>query len=423
MKNRRFITITLALIIGVLLGRVLFGPSEDKKTSETTSTTQTDKKPVYWIDPMEPNVPYPGPGKSRMGMELVPVYKENPTEGDSNQVVRISPNVVNNLGIRTEAVLKGPLARKIETVGFVEPNENQISHVHTYAEGWIKKLVVKTVGQAVKKGELLFQLYSPTLVTAQEEFIIALESKNQMLIDASIKKLSALHLSSGQIQQVKDTRKANQLVDIEATQDGIIAALNVREGMRIAPEMEVMSLIDLSSIWMLAQIYEQQANWVFVGAPAAATLSAFPGKSWQGKVEYVYPEVDPTTRTLKVRFRFDNPENILKPNMYANITLEPSIKQDVLSVSREALIQSSKGTRVIVALGEGRFEVRGVVTGMESGEKMEILSGLSLGEKVVTSGQFLIDSEANLKATLQRIEGQDTQKKGEEKKVDDTHHH
>lgn len=385
--------VLLALVAGVIIGR------------HSGFSTSSEKKPMYWIDTMEPAIHYPGPGKSRMGMELVPVYPEG-QEGDQSGV-RISPAVINNLGVRTTPVIQGELARRVEAVGYVEPNENKISHIHSYADGWVRKLFATTVGELVKKDQVLLQLYSPILVNAQEEYLIALGSGDKGLADASIKKLQALHLSSEQIQRLKTSKKSSQLIDIVSPQEGVLTELNVREGMRVTPETEMMSLVDLSSIWMIAQVFEDQANWVKVGEQAESRLSAFPDKTWKGIVEYVYPQVDPATRTLKVRFRFDNPDGILKPNMYANISLFAEPKQNVLSIPLEALIRSSQGNRVIVSLGNGRFEVRPVTTGMESGDQVEILSGLNAGERVVASGQFLIDSEANLKAGLERVSSSD----------------
>lgn len=391
-KNTALLIMTLvifAFIVGVIIGRY------------AGHATSNEKKPLYWVDTMEPTIHYPGPGKSRMGMELVPVYPEEQT-GDQSDI-RISPAVINNLGIRTAAVTQGMFSRKIDAVGYIEPNENKISHIHSYADGWIRKLFVNTIGAPVKKDQVLLQLYSPMLITAQEEYLIALGSRDKDLADASIKKLQALHISSQQIQQLVNTKKSSQLVDIVSPQDGVLTELNVREGMKITPETEMMSLVDLSSIWMIAQVFEDQANWVKVGEQAEAKLSAFPGKVWKGEVEYIYPQVDPTTRTLKVRFRFNNPDGILKPNMYANISLFVEPKSNVLSIPLEALIRSSQGDRVIVSVGNGRFQIRPVTTGMESGDQVEILSGLQVGEQVVASGQFLIDSEANLKAGLERV--------------------
>jgi membrane fusion protein, copper/silver efflux system len=399
-KNLLFIGV-LALILGAILGRCSGHFSNEEKQSNSLNT---EKKPIYWIDSMNPTVRYNKPGKSSMGMDFTPVYSENNQGKNDPNSFQISPSIVDNLGVRTASVIQTDLSKKIETVGYIEPNENNISHIHTYAEGWVRNLVVKAIGDPVKKNQLLLQYYSPMLVTAQDEYLIALESKNKMLINASYKKLQALHVSEEQIQQVTKTRKSSQLVDIYAPEDGIVAELNIRQGMRVTPETEIMSLIDLSSIWIIAQVFEEQANWVKTGEEAQVTLPAFPGRVWKGIVEYIYPQMDATTRTIKLRFRTDNSGGTLKPNMYANITLLTEPKKNVLTIPLEALIRSSKGGHVIVALGQGRFQSRSVTTGIESGNNIEILSGLKLGENIVISGQFLLDSEANLKASLARLE-------------------
>ncbi|HHZ4597761.1 TPA: efflux RND transporter periplasmic adaptor subunit [Legionella pneumophila] len=393
MKTKGMIFIVLfvfAMAASFFIGRLSIYPS-----------SETNKKPLYWIDPMEPQVHYPGPGKSHMGMELIPVYEE---KSSNEPGIEISPSVINNLGVRIAKVKKETLARAIDTVGYVKPNENQISHIHTYADGWIKKLWVKAVGDKVRAHQVVMQLYSPELVNAQEEYLIALDSNNPSLITASLKKLQALHISEEQIKQLKITRKASQVVDIYSHQDGVVVDLNVREGMRVTPETEMMNIVDLASIWIIAEVFEEEANWVSVGEPAVAQLPAFPGKTWKGTVEYVYPQIDPVTRTLKVRFLFPNPDILLKPNMYANVTILAQPTGQVLTIPIEALIRGASQDRVIVALNQGHFESRVVTIGIESGNRIEILSGLKEGEQVVTSGQFLIDSESNLNASMQRLE-------------------
>ena len=268
----------------------------------------------------------------------------------------------------------------------------------------MKKLFVKAVGDVVSNNQVILQLYSPKLINAQEEYLLTLKGEDKSLIDSAYNKLQTFHIPEQQIQQLKETRKVNQLIDIYPNQNGVVMMLNIREGMYVTPDIEIMSLVDLSTIWMIAQIFEKQADWVRAGESVEAQLTAFPGKIWKGYVQYIYPQVDPTTRTLKVRLQFDNPDGMLKPNMIANITLLAEPKQNVLSIPLEALIRSSQGDHVIVSLNDGYFQARSVVVGMESGNRVEIISGLSAGEKVVISGQFLLDSEANLKAGLERLQ-------------------
>lgn len=359
-----------------------------------------EKKPLYWIDPMEPKVHYSKPGKSRMDMKLVPIYADNTSE--IKNTVSISPLVVNNLGIRTTRVNRGKLSRKIETVGYVEPNEKNVSHIHSY-DGWIKKLTVKTVGETVQKDQLLMQFYSPDLVNAQEQYLIALDNNNKRLEDAASYKLQVLNISASQIEKIKATGHALPLIDIFSPQSGIVAKLNVREGMYVTRETEIMSLVDLSSVWIIAQVFEQQATWIATGQKAEMSLPAFPGKVWQGQVEYIYPELDPITRTLKVRFHFDNPEFLLKPNMYVYVTLFSASKENVLIIPSEALIRKGHSNHIVVALKDGMFQVKKISTGMETNDQIEVLSGLEDGDMIVTSGEFLIDSEANLKTNIERV--------------------
>lgn len=355
---------------------------------------------------MDANFRRDEPGKSPMGMDLVPVYDD----GEDGITVKISPTVENNMGVRTASAKKDKLWRRIDTVGYVDFDENKISHIHLRTKGWIEKLYVKSEGERVKKGQLLFEVYSPELVNAQEEYLQALRSGNKGLSSASRERLIALGISSSQINQLNKTRKSKQYVKVFARQGGIIAKLNIREGMFVMPTKLVMSLADLSSVWILAEVFESQANWVKAGQTADVKLSYLPGRTWQGRVEYIYPSLDPKTRTLKVRLRFDNKDESIKPNMFADVTIYGGAKREVITIPREALIHSGNEERVIVSIGKGRFQPREVTAGIESGELIEIIDGINIGDKVVTSGQFLIDSEASLKASIARMSSPDKMK-------------
>jgi len=368
---------------------------------EEEKTVTQEPKILYWVAPMDPNYRRDKPGKSPMGMDLIPVYEE---EGEvEDATVKISSAVVNNLGVRTVEVLKQSLEKRIDTVGYITQDETKIAHIHLRTQGWIEQLLVKAEGEQVTKGQLLFKLYSPDLVNAQAEFLQALNSSHKSLITASENRLLALGMSSEQIKQFKHNKKVQQHINVYAPQAGILSKLNIREGMHVKPATIIMSLVDLSSIWLVAEVFERQANWVKVGQMAEAKLSFLPSQVWKGKVDFVYPDLDPKTRTLKVRLRFDNPKTLLKPNMYAYITIYSSDKEPTLVIPTLALIRSGQGERVIIAKGEGQFEARIVTTGIESGDKTEVISGLEEGEQVVVSAQFLIDSESNLKASFLRM--------------------
>jgi Cu(I)/Ag(I) efflux system membrane fusion protein len=357
---------------------------------------------LYWVAPMDPNYRRDKPGKSPMGMDLIPVYAESTGNGDGS--ITIAPEVVQNLGVRTAVAERSRLWRGIDTVGYVDYDESLVSHIHLRTEGWIENLAVQSEGERVTQGQRLFDLYSPELVNAQEEFLQALKLDNPGMQQASKDRLDALGVSAGQIQALQKSRRVQQRVAVYAPQDGVVSTLPVREGMFVKPADRVMSLADLSSVWLLAEVFERQADWVKVGQDADVILPYQPGTQLEGRVEYIYPGLDPKTRTLKVRLRFANPDETLKPNMYANVKIYGGPRDDIIVIPLEALIRTGREERVVIDLGEGRFASRNVTAGVESGDWVEIVKGIASGDRVVTSGQFLIDSEASLKASLMRMQ-------------------
>lgn len=406
MKN---ILLTLTILVfgigvGVYVGKKENLPNSQTMTSQDKNISSADdnKSPLYWIAPMDPNYRSDKPGKSPMGMDLIPVYGEDLEVAES--VIKISPSVVNNLGVRTTPVIRGQLARKVSTVGYLDYDETRISHIHARTDGWIERLWVRSEGERVDNNQLLFELYAPTLVNAQEEYLQALTSTNKVLLDASRERLIALGVSKSQVDLLDKEKKVSQYVKYYSPQSGVLSRLNVREGMYIKPDTEVISLANLDQVWLLAEVFERQATWVKSGQTAEARLPSSPERVWTGVVEFIYPDLDPVTRTLRVRMRFENPERLLMPNMYAHVDISGEPKREVLSIPREAIIYGSKMTRVIVALGDGRFEAREIIIGIESDSSIEIVRGLSEGEVVVTSAQFLIDSEASLKASIHRLD-------------------
>ena len=411
------IVFTLLLIIAVAIGVIAenrfnlsnylknLDDSNAMEKSLETSSGKKDKNILYWVALMDPTYRRDEPGKSPMGMDLVPVYEGGDEDmEDGISIVKIKPEVINNLGVRTTRVERGPLWKRIGTVGYIDYDETRINHIHTRVEGWIEKLNVRAEGQQVKRGQLLFELYSPLMVNAQEEYLQAVASGNRILSEASREKLAALGISKSQIDRLEKEKKVTQNIRFYAPQSGVLINLGVREGMYIKPETQILSLANLDSIWLLAEVFERQANWVETGQNAEAELPSMPGVIWKGDVEYIYPDLDPVTRTLRVRLRFDNSEEKLMPNMYAHVTIFGEEKKDVLSIPLEALIRDADQERVIRALGDGRFQAQEVVAGMESGGWIEITSGLNEGDEIVVSSQFLIDSESNLKSSLNRMQ-------------------
>ncbi|MDO9372436.1 MAG: efflux RND transporter periplasmic adaptor subunit [Gammaproteobacteria bacterium] len=412
-KVFRYAAASAALLIaGVLIGITL------QRHVDTSATTpaHAEKKILLYRHPMNPAVTSAKPLKDEMGMDYIPVYADDaapPPMGEAG-AVSIAPQMIQNMGVRTARVERGALKRIIDSVGYVSVDENKIRRVQVRTEGWVESLHVNFVGQQVRKGDLLFELYAPRLVNAQQEYLAMLAMDNAPLQQAARQRLAALGVGEAQIAALEKTRRVPRLTGVYAQEDGVVQALAVRPGAYVEPATETVVLADLSSVWVLADVFGSDAAQVQPGAEAAANFAAIPGKTWQGSVDYIYPGIDSATRTLKVRLRFDNPAALLKPNMYASVRIGTGAPRAVLSIPREALIQTGDGARVIVALGEGKFAPRAVRAGMESGERVEIVAGLREGEQVVTSGQFLIDSETSLKAGLQRLSAPDGAVKNQE---------
>jgi len=362
---------------------------------------QKEPEILYWVAPMDPSYRRDGPGKSPMGMDLVPVYTEEAADTDA---VHISAAVEQSLGVRTSKVERRSLWRKVEATGYVGFDESRVSQINLRTEGWIERLLVKNEGERVKKGQLLFEFYSPQLVNAQKEYVQARRRNDAQMLTATEEKLLALGMVQADIQQLAKSLKATNTVQVLAPQDGIVTALNVREGIFVRPATEIMSLADLSSVWLQAEVFESQADWVMQSQSAEARLNYMPGEVFSGRVDYVYPVLDPKTRTLQVRLRFDNPDERMKPNMYARVTIFGKSHPGALSIPREALIRGQDSDRVVVALGHGKYTVHEVMSGIESGNWVEIVAGLEAGEEVVTSAQFLIDSEASLAGSIHRLD-------------------
>ncbi|MEL7186275.1 MAG: efflux RND transporter periplasmic adaptor subunit [Pseudomonadota bacterium] len=394
------------MVVAVLVVSAgLFSWWNTSQDSPGASGGSFDREILYWVAPMDPNYRRDEPGKSPMGMDLVPVYAD---DVDSQAgVVKIDPTVVSTLGVRTELAARSSLPRQIDTVGYVSYDEDTVQHVHTRVEGWIEVLAKKATGDRVQKGELLFELYSPNLVNAQEEYLAALRSGNAALLRASRGRLQALGFSDRQIARLERDRQAERRVPVYAEMDGVIAHLGVREGIFVTPMVEVMSVARLDSVWVVAEVLERQATWVSPGQEAFVKLEYLPGTELEGVVDYIYPELDSVTRTLKVRLRFENPDENLRPNMFATVTINGRNTGDIVHVPRQAIIRGAGSNRVVVDLGEGRFESRPVLVGVESGDRVAIRRGLQEGERIVTSAQFLIDSESNVASALERMNSRD----------------
>ncbi|MFK0569578.1 efflux RND transporter periplasmic adaptor subunit [Endozoicomonas sp.] len=372
------------------------------------SVAVAEQKPLYWVAPMDPNYRRDTPGKSPMGMDLVPVYEEPSDKEQFPGTVSVSPAVENNLGVRTEPVSRQLLTPQVQTVGRVAYNEDSLMQLNSRVDGWVENLTIASRGEFVKKGSRLFDLYSPTLVNAQEELLAAIKSGNSALIRASRERLSSLDVPEKTVEMIVRQKKTHRTIPFYTSKDGYISQLNIRDGSYVTPSKTLIELASLDDVWVMADVFERQSNFIEIGQTASMSVDYLPGKTWRGEVDYVYPELDPKTRSLRVRLRFPNPNTELKPNMYSQVRIDTG-GFSALAIPAEAVIQTEGQQRVVKALGSGRYRSVRVATGRRVGGQVEILKGLSVGERVVTSAQFLLDSESSINADLSRFEDKDSQ--------------
>lgn len=398
-----------AVVVGVGLGRYDWpAPPWERHAEHSGDGASLEHAAAHpetkYTCPMHPQIVRDQPGKCPIcGMDLVPIEAQATPAGSAAEVT-ISPEVMNNLGVRTAQVSRGDVWRRIDTVGFVDYDEERLVHVHVREEGWVEALAVRAVGEPVEQGQLLFELYAPNVLKAQDDYLQVLRTGEAELVRIARSRLEKLGMSANQIEEIVRTRRSNPRLRVLAPRSGIVTELRIREGQFVQPLTDAVLISDLSEVWVMAEVYERQMTWVRVGAPAEAVLPGRPGDVLEGKVDYVYPTVDMKTRNLRVRLRIPNPKGELKPGMFADVVIYGGKKGGVLTVPREAVIRESGQDRVILALGDGRFQPRNVRLGIETADRVEILEGLHDGDDVVVSAQFLIDSEASRRASLLRMQ-------------------
>jgi Cu(I)/Ag(I) efflux system membrane fusion protein/cobalt-zinc-cadmium efflux system membrane fusion protein len=379
---------------------------------------ETGKKIKYWAAPMDPTYIRNQPGKSPMGMDLVPIYEEEGQDKEPASTIRIDPVTIQNMGVRLGRVTRKPLVKDIRTFGNITYDERRIYTVNTKFNGWIEKLYVDFVGEKVKKGQPLFDIYSPELVTAQEEYLLSLQHNKslkespypgiregaQRLLDASRTRLKYWDLSDKQIKKIEHTGNVRKTLTIYSPAKGVVINKNAFQGHYVKAGEHQYEIADLSKVWVDVDIYEYELPWVRNGMPAKMELSYIPGKIFAGKVLYVYPFLTAKTRTATLRLEFPNPDFQLKPNMYANVTLESAIAGDSLVIPQEAVIDSGIRKIVFVALGKGKFQPREVKLGIEGNDnEYQVLNGLKENEQIVISAQFMLDSESRLREAIEKM--------------------
>lgn len=371
-------------------------------TGDASPPATAEKKILYWYDPMVPDQHFDKPGKSPfMDMDLVPRYAGDAAVEDG---IRIDPRVVQNLGIRTAPAERGQLWRRIDTVGYVRADDNRIGVLQARVNGWIERLHVHALNDPIKRGQLVAEVYSPDLYVAQQEFLLALKHPEDAgWIGAARQKLAFLGLGARQIANLEKTGKPMRRVSYHAPASGIVSRIAVHEGSAVSAGMPILEITDLSRVWVTAEVVESQAAWITPGKSVEVSVESLPGETFEGRVDYLYPTVSAATRTHPVRIVLANPGLRLKPGMYARVTLFGGKGEEAVLVPSEAVITTGRRSIVLVAEDEGRFRPVEVKTGMQSDGRTAILNGLEGGERVVTSGQFLIESEANLKGLLDRL--------------------
>ena len=368
----------------------------------------TERKIAYWRSPMNPTEIYDNPGKSAMGMDLVPVYEDALVGGVE---VVVDPVTQQNMGLRKAIVEKKPLTHTIRTYGHITSDETRTAQISSKVGGWIEKLHVDFTGMFVEKGQPLFEIFSPELLAAQEEFLTTIRSLKHRssggskdLLASSRRRLQYFDISESEIQIIEKTGEVKKTLMIRSPISGHVIERKIEEGTFVKPGTMIYRISDLSRVWVEAHIYEYELPWVTQGQEAEMILPYQPGKMYSGTVSYVYPYLQPKTRDVVIRLEFDNPDLSLKPDMYANVRINTATGKEGLVIPSEAVIRSGERNVVFVTRDENKFLPRNVTLGLSLDNGMvQVLEGLAPGETIVTSGQFLIDSESKLKEAVQKM--------------------
>jgi hypothetical protein len=383
----------------------------DKGSGSAASEAGGEKKIAYYRDPMHPWITSDKPGKAPdCGMDMVPVYA-----GDDNASgIHIDPTTVQNMGVRTEVVQKRDMRTEIRTNGKVKVDESKLTIVNARVMGYAEKLNVNITGQKVMMGQPLLEIYSPDLVSTQEEYLQALRyakgiggsdgTGSRDLVESSRRRLLNWGVSQGEIRALEKLGHARNTLAIASPASGVVLEKMVVQGQNIMPGMPLYKIADLSKVWVVASIYQRDLATAKIGGEAEVEISYLPGKPFKGKVTFVSPVLDELTKTAEVRIEVPNTPSLdFKPEMFATVTIHSAMHMNVVAVPEQAIIHSGRRTIAIVATGGGYFEPREVKLGAAADDYVEIVEGLHEGEKLVISSQFLIDSESNLKAAIQQL--------------------
>ncbi|HEY9073776.1 MAG TPA: efflux RND transporter periplasmic adaptor subunit, partial [Desulfobaccales bacterium] len=377
-----------------------------------------ERKIKYWVDPMDPNYVRDKPGKAPCGMDMVPVYEDAGAEAQAG-VIAVSPATVQSMGVRTAKVEVRPLSHDTWTVGLVTVDERNLSTINTKVNGWVERLYVNATGDPVRRGQTLLSIYSPDLVSAQDEYLLALRNLKTLekspypemvdgarrLAAASRRRLEYFDVSPAQIEALKNTGQVKKYMNLASPVQGIVTKRMITRGTYVQAGMPLLEVADLSTIWVDADIYQYELPWIKVGQKVEMNLQYLPGETFAGRIDYIYPYLKESSRTVRVRLKFPNPRLKLKPEMFSQVQIKSPVTKEAVVVPTEAVLDTGLKQHVFIALGQGRFEPREVKLGVygNGNQYREVLSGLKGGEDIVISAQFMLDSESRFREAAQMM--------------------
>lgn len=416
-------TILIVAVSTLLLGLALgYWMSDQVKVSTGVVETHKDSskdEPLFYRNPMNPAITSPVPAKDEMGMDYIPVYADDKDGTEPAGTVTIDPVTVQNIGVRVAQAKMRELSREVRAVGRVDFDEEHLSRLHPKIEGWIEELRIDKTGEAVRKNSILLSIYSPQLVSSQEEYLLALKNKRTLadspfeeirqganeLVSSARERLVLLDVPEHQIHELEHSSKIKKTLHIHSPFDGVVLNIGAREGQFVTPKTELFRIADLSKVWVYVNIFEDDLPWIQEGDEAEMRVTGVPGRVFRGKISYIYPYLESKTRTVKVRMEFDNRNGLLKPEMFADVTVLANPQKNAVVIPSEAVVRSGNREQVFVVRAPGKFEPRDVVVGVASEGLTQIIKGIDVDETVVTSAQFLIDSESKLReATAKMLE-------------------
>ena len=397
MRRRFYFIVPALLLLAALLGLWL------GLWQKQWLAADLEPQPLYWVAPMDPDYRRDGPGKSPMGMDLVPVYADREPAQGSAGVVQIDPSVQHNLGLRTTVVEHQTLTPSMTLQGYIAFDESRIAQVHPRVEGWIDELFVNVEDQSVAEGDVLFTLYSPTLVAAQEELLVALNRHDADLTTAAVERLQVLDVPNATIDYVKRHRRVQRTVTILAPTSGIVTRIGVREGMYVQPNLALLTITPNNPVWVVGELTQSNFDQTILAAPVRVHVPGISGQHYQTTIDYVYPTLDPKRRTVRVRASLTNSEGNLKPGQYAELGIDLPAIEDVLAVPASAVIPTGQQHRVVLQLDTKQFKSIAVSVGRQINDWIEVVDGLEEGDRVVTAAHFLIDSESSRSSDFVRL--------------------